>query len=253
MHSKSLVLLLLGLLLCHSTLSIRLRGHASGPAGSESGPAGDESGASGPESGDDSSGASGASGSGSGASGSSGSSGASGSSGSSGASGGAVDTAALAKLLQGLAKKVEGESGASGPAAGLVTAITHSVRIMGRRHAAKLTMHEMITALNAKKQKKKPKVSLSQILDAFRLPPRKPKRKDPKPALLKKVKSMEATIEKLQGMLNGEEKKEEPADESMEEVKSREMLENLPDLKPEESSLPKAIPLPLPPAIAPRK
>ena len=71
--------------------------------------------------------------------------------------------------------------------------------------------------------------------------------------LLKKVKSMEATIEKLQGMLNGEEKKEEPADESMEEVKSREMLENLPDLKPEESSLPKAIPLPLPPAIAPRK
>lgn len=247
MHSKSLVLLLLGLLLCHSTLSISLRGPASGPAGSESGPAGDESGASGPETGDDSSGASGASGSGSGASGSSGSSGAS------GASGGAVDTAALAKLLQGLAKKVEGGSGASGPAAGLVTAITHSVRIMGRRHAAKLTMHEMITALNAKKKKKKPKVSLSQILDAFRLPPRKPKRKDPKPALLKKVKSMEATIEKLQGMLNGEEKKEEPADESMEEVKSREMLENLPDLKPEESSLPKAIPLPLPPAVAPRK
>ena len=86
--------------------------------------------------------------------------------------------AALAKLLQGLAKKVEGkEKGMSGPASGLVGAIVHSVRVMGRRHSAKLTMKEIIAALQKKKQAKKPKVSLSQVLDAFRLPPRVPKKK----------------------------------------------------------------------------
>ena len=57
---------------------------------------------------------------------------------------------ALAKMLQGLAKKIEGkekEGGMSGPAAHMVDALVRSVRIMGRRHAAKLTMKEMIEAL----------------------------------------------------------------------------------------------------------
>ena len=53
---------------------------------------------------------------------------------------------------------------------------------------------------------------------------------------------MEATIDKLQAMLDGQEMKEQDkTDESEEELKSREMLEGLPDLKPEESSLPKPI------------
>ena len=206
----------------------------SGASGSESGASGGESGASGSESGA-SGGESGASGGESGASG-----------GESGASG-AADKGALAKMLQGLAKKIEGkekEGGMSGPAAHIVDALVHSVRIMGRRHAAKLTMKEMIEALHKKKESKKPKVSLSQVLDAFRLPPRPPKKKkrDIKPLLVKKVLSMEATIDKLQGMLDGEEMKEEDkTGETEEELKSREMLEGLPDLKPEESSLPKPI------------
>ena len=213
----------------------------SGASGGESGASGSESGASGGESGA-SGGESGASGGESGASG--GESGASG--GESGASG-AADKGALAKMLQGLAKKIEGkekEGGMSGPAAHIVDALVHSVRIMGRRHAAKLTMKEMIEALHKKKESKKPKVSLSQVLDAFRLPPRPPKKKkrDIKPLLVKKVLSMEATIDKLQGMLDGEEMKEEDkTGETEEELKSREMLEGLPDLKPEESSLPKPI------------
>ena len=63
-------------------------------------------------------------------------------------------------------------------------------------------MKEMIEALHKKKESKKPKVSLSQVLDAFRLPPRpKKKKRDIKPLLVKKVMSMEATIDKLQGML----------------------------------------------------
>ena len=173
----------------------------SGASGGESGASGSESGASGSESGA-SGGESGASGGESGASG-----------GESGASG-AADKGALAKMLQGLAKKIEGkekEGGMSGPAAHIVDALVHSVRIMGRRHAAKLTMKEMIEALHKKKESKKPKVSLSQVLDAFRLPPRPPKKKkrDIKPLLVKKVLSMEATIDKLQGMLDGEEMKEE--------------------------------------------
>ena len=206
----------------------------SGASGGESGASGSESGASGGESGA-SGGESGASGGESGASG-----------GESGASG-AADKGALAKMLQGLAKKIEGkekEGGMSGPAAHIVDALVHSVRIMGRRHAAKLTMKEMIEALHKKKESKKPKVSLSQVLDAFRLPPRPPKKKkrDIKPLLVKKVLSMEATIDKLQGMLDGEEMKEEDkTGETEEELKSREMLEGLPDLKPEESSLPKPI------------
>ena len=206
----------------------------SGASGGESGASGSESGASGSESGA-SGGESGASGGESGASG-----------GESGASG-AADKGALAKMLQGLAKKIEGkekEGGMSGPAAHIVDALVHSVRIMGRRHAAKLTMKEMIEALHKKKESKKPKVSLSQVLDAFRLPPRPPKKKkrDIKPLLVKKVLSMEATIDKLQGMLDGEEMKEEDkTGETEEELKSREMLEGLPDLKPEESSLPKPI------------
>jgi len=171
------------------------------------------------------------------------------SSGAQGESGGAVNTAALAKLLQGLAKKVEGkEKAMSGPASGLVGAIVHSVRVMGRRHSAKLTIKEIISALQKKKQAKKPKVSLGQVLDAFRLPPRVPKKKkDPKPALVKRIMKVDATIDKLKNMLEGDEKKNAAAEETAEELKSREMLEGLPDLKPEESSLPKPIAVPLPP------
>ena len=240
------LLILLSVFCQHECVGISLRGpkeeDASGASGAgESGASGGESGASGSESGA-SGGESGASGGESGASG--GESGASG--GESGASG-AADKGALAKMLQGLAKKIEGkekEGGMSGPAAHIVDALVHSVRIMGRRHAAKLTMKEMIEALHKKKESKKPKVSLSQVLDAFRLPPRPPKKKkrDVKPLLVKKVLSMEATIDKLQGMLDGEEMKEEDkTGETEEELKSREMLEGLPDLKPEESSLPKPI------------
>eukprot|EP00944_MAST-04C_sp_MAST-4C-sp1_P004212 g4212.t1 len=115
-------------------------------------------------------------------------------------------------------------------------------------------MKEMIEALHKKKESKKPKVSLSQVLDAFRLPPRpKKKKRDIKPLLVKKVMSMEATIDKLQGMLDGQEMKEnDKMQESEEELKSREMLEGLPDLKPEESSLPKPIPVaPVAPAATP--
>ena len=250
------LLILLSVFCQHECVGISLRGpkeeDASGASGAgESGASGaDSSGASGAgESGASGAGESGASGSESGASG--GESGASG--GESGASGGesgasgAADKGALAKMLQGLAKKIEGkekEGGMSGPAAHIVDALVHSVRIMGRRHAAKLTMKEMIEALHKKKESKKPKVSLSQVLDAFRLPPRPPKKKkrDIKPLLVKKVLSMEATIDKLQGMLDGEEMKEEDkTGETEEELKSREMLEGLPDLKPEESSLPKPI------------
>ena len=215
---KKIVVIVCCLCMLQASFSLRLRGPA------EEGGASGGSGPSGPE---DSS-----------------------SSGAQGESGGAVNTAALAKLLQGLAKKVEGkEKAMSGPASGLVGAIVHSVRVMGRRHSAKLTMKEIISALQKKKQAKKPKVSLGQVLDAFRLPPRVPrKKKDPKPALLNRIMKVDATIDKLKNMLESDEKKNAAAEETAEELKSREMLEGLPDLKPEESSLPKPIAVPLPPA-----
>ena len=79
-------------------------------------------------------------------------------------------------------------------------------------------------------------------MDAFRLPPRPPKKEERYKAIAcEKVLSMEATIDKLQGMLDEKMKEEDKTGETEEELKSREMLEGLPDLKPEESSLPKPI------------
>ena len=62
---------------------------------------------------------------------------------------------------------------------------------------------------------------------------------------------VDATIDKLKNMLEGDEKKNAAAEETSQELKSREMLEGLPDMKPEESTLPKPIAVPLPKAVAP--
>jgi hypothetical protein len=169
----------------------------------------------------------------------------------------------FANMLLKLADQMDGKGGASGPEASkhqnFVKAVLKSAEVLGTHHATKVTLEQVVEAMQKMKKKEPKKLPIKEIVNALRIPPLKPPKKKPdlKKLLGTAVDAVESKLNQLEAVLNqkgSDEEENETAnvvEKSVEELNASDLMTGLNKIPPEKLPKPMLIIKPKPGAPIP--